>query len=357
MKILFILPSLKPTAPIFVAKDIIIGILSKNTNVTIKVVYFDDSKVKIDFPVSTDRISFFSKIDFSSYDIVHSHMMRPDFFVFVHTLFKRNKTKFVTTLHSVFTDDLRDHYGFFKSFLLSSVWALSWSKFDKISVLSRYSKNFYSKKLPFYKKKITVINNGRDIDELIIDNIRRSNTYLNIKNIKNINNIILGTCCIVRNIKGLKQVLHVLKLNEKLEFVLIGDGPDLIELNKLAIELDVADRFHAFGRIEHAYAFNQLFDVYVMPSLSEGFGLALLEAAAQKCSIVTSDIDIFKEIFPVEVFHFKLNDIHDFEKKINDAYSSNNSLSAYYKYKECYTVDVMSSNYLILYENLTNKRV
>ena len=39
------------------------------------------------------------------------------------------------------------------------------------------------------------------------------------------------------------------------------------------------------------------FDVYVMPSYSEGFGLAMVEAALARRAIVCSDIPSFHEIF------------------------------------------------------------
>ncbi|WP_408900788.1 glycosyltransferase family 4 protein [Photobacterium piscicola] len=351
MNIAFILPSLKATAPGFVIKDIIKGLLEIDSNLSIVVFYLKESESPINFPVKTKKISFFKPIDFNDFDIIHSNLFKPDLYVFLHTIFNK-KVKKISTLHSIFLDDLLDTFGFLKSRIYGFFWSLSWASFDKLIVLSSTSKKSYNKILPFYNNKFEIINNGRDIDFNIVNSSMNNSIYESIMMVKNDNNILIGTCCVVRELKGLDQVIYALTLDERLNFMLIGDGPDLLRLKELAISLNVNDRFYTLGRHEDAYKYMSLFDVYIMPSISEGFGLALLEAAAQKCSVVASNIDIFKEIFPNEVIFFDVNNINSLVKAILESYSSDMGNDIYNKYCNNYTVEIMSKNYYKLYNDL-----
>lgn len=356
MKIAFILPSLKPTAPILVVQDIIAGLRKCHPNVDITVFYLKRSDLQITLNVPTVKISLFKAIDFSNYDIVHSHMLKPDFYVFLHSIFRSKKTKFISTVHSIFLEDLHDHYGYIKSRVFGFVWALSWSRFNKIAVLSNTSKIYYSKVLPFFQYKLSIVNNGRDVDSSLIQNCSNDDVSCKIKSLKNSNNTLIGTCCIVRELKGLELVIYALAKNKTFDFILIGDGPYLDYLIELSVKLGVRERFHTLGRIENAYIYSSLFDIYVMPSFSEGFPLALLEAAAQKSNIVASDIDIFKEIFPKEVTFFELGNVESLVRAIEKCSVSNLGDDVFEKYKDNYTRDIMSNNYYNLYESMLNNK-
>lgn len=78
MKIAFLLPSLANKAPIIVANELVRLLLEKGHSCD--VYYFDDI-CELPFACSTYRVNFFSKIDFASYDIIHSHGLRPDLYM------------------------------------------------------------------------------------------------------------------------------------------------------------------------------------------------------------------------------------------------------------------------------------
>ena len=54
----------------------------------------------------------------------------------------------------------------------------------------------------------------------------------------------------------------------------------------------------------------------VHPSLSEGFGLPLIEAAYFNCPIIASDINVFKELLGNNYLSFNPNDVNDITSKI-----------------------------------------
>lgn len=62
----------------------------------------------------------------------------------------------------------------------------------------------------------------------------------------------------------------------------MGDGKERQPLQELAQTLGVADRVLFVGRKPAGFRFLQLADIFVMPSYSEGFPLAMLEAASMQ---------------------------------------------------------------------------
>lgn len=122
--------------------------------------------------------------------------------------------------------------------------------------------------------------------------------------------------------------------------------------------LNVLERTLFLGYRQNARRYFQYFDVYAIPSRSEGFPLALIEAASFKKPVICSDIPVFKETFDdAEVMFFHLDDMGSFSvameriRKNIDAFSKN----IYKKYKNRYTAKIMAENYLKLYQSLPEK--
>ncbi len=92
-----------------------------------------------------------------------------------------------------------------------------------------------------------------------------------------------------------------------------------------------------------------------MPSYSEGFGLAMVEAALAKRAIVCSDIPSFHEIFGNdEACFFTLKDIKSLRKAIINAYENRNIMGemAYRRVYNHFTTQRMAENHLIYYKEL-----
>jgi glycosyltransferase involved in cell wall biosynthesis len=268
MKIAFILPSLSNKGPIIVAKDIIDNISKEHE---IDVYYFDDIN-EISLDCNLFRISIFDKIDFDKYDVVHTHMLRPDFYVWFHKK-KHKNTLFISTLHQNIYDNLKGNYNFFIAFIFEKIWLYFLTKQDIVVTLTNVMKNFYLKKSNLNMKTIY---NGRNINfSLTNQNLQSDNVFF--EQIKK-NYKIIGTHCLLTKRKGVHQIIKSLKDLEDFALVIIGDGKEMIELKKLTEDLKIADRCFFLGYRYDAISLIKLFDVYVMSSYSEGFPLGLLEA-------------------------------------------------------------------------------
>jgi glycosyltransferase involved in cell wall biosynthesis len=87
--------------------------------------------------------------------------------------------------------------------------------------------------------------------------------------------------------KGIDANLRALKELNRLgmrwdSYTVVGDGPERRRLEKLARELDIADKVQFKGRLSHRDALSEIAraDIFSLPSWQEAFGVAYLEAMA-----------------------------------------------------------------------------
>ena len=156
-------------------------------------------------------------------------------------------------------------------------------------------------------------------------------------------------------IKGLDQIIRILPECRNFALVVIGDGPACVELKNLAIELGVSERCVFLGYRANAQSYLSHFDIYVMPSRSEGLPLALLEAAGNGLPVLCSDIEVFKEIFSAdEVSFFQLENSEDLIRALKFSIENKSMLSSNIlkKYRENFTGKVMAASYLELFFDL-----
>jgi glycosyltransferase involved in cell wall biosynthesis len=97
--------------------------------------------------------------------------------------------------------------------------------------------------------------------------------------------------------KGVDEIIDVmpslLQHLPNLRYLVVGDGSDRARLEAKARAQGLSDYTIFAGRIAEAekVAHYNLADVYVMPSRGEGFGIALIEAAACGIPVVGSSVD------------------------------------------------------------------
>jgi L-malate glycosyltransferase len=110
--------------------------------------------------------------------------------------------------------------------------------------------------------------------------------------------VLLGFLGRIVEEKGLKTLLHGLKLIQDLpwKLVLVGNGAYENEVNKIARQLDLADRVQCLGYVPHEQAPQYLaaFDILMLPSETrpnwkEQFGRVIIEALACGTPVLGSD--------------------------------------------------------------------
>ncbi|MGJ7709815.1 glycosyltransferase [Escherichia coli] len=339
IKIAIILPSLKNVGPNRVAHTLI-NKLSNKEGVYLKVFYIKN-ELGLNFTCDTELLTLVNVRKLYAFDVLHSHMLRPDVLVGLLPFYKGLK---ISTIHNIVTEDIQYTHGSVISKIFSELWFRTWSRFDKIVVLSKVAKKYYLGH-GLKSEKLEIIYNGIDLD--IGSNINYEDKKI-IEEFKG-DSTLLGTLCLANHRKGIEQILYALPFLPNYKFIIIGDGPVREYLENLAISLNVRERFFILGYRENAKDLLKYIDIYLMPSKSEGFGLALLEAVAAKITVVCSNIPIFKEIFTErQVSFFELDNTNSLIQAIHN--SINNDINdAYIRLKQNYSSDTMARLYHELY--------
>lgn len=342
MNICYIIPALSKFGPNLVVYDLVNLMMGRGHYV--KVYYFDDDKkYLLSFPCETERIRFGQRIDFSQYDVVHSHCLRPDAYVFFHKP-KNCSSYFVTTLHNFVKQDLTTTYNSVIANLFTPIWMKMVSRHDKIVTLSQVAKDYY--KQWFKEEQLTYVYNTRKVNANKDLSNEEKKELLQFKG----KSFLIGVNAGYDNRKGADQLLRALPnlLDVKIFMVWRGDRPDL---KKLAKDLKVESQVFFAGYREDAYRYLNYYDAFAVPSRSEGFPLAMLEAVSMKCNMICSDIPIFKEFFTEEeMTFFHLEDIPSLQRAIKEAMLTNKSEAAYLKYLRNFSPDVIAQRYIDVYE-------
>jgi L-malate glycosyltransferase len=80
------------------------------------------------------------------------------------------------------------------------------------------------------------------------------------------------------------------------KLLLVGDGPDRSECERLVRQLDLIDKVKFLGKQDGLTEILNAADVFLIPSQSESFGLAALEAMACGIPVVASSVGGLPEL-------------------------------------------------------------
>jgi len=346
MRIAFVLSRCSNLGPFIVARDLVNNLYKLVEQVD--VFYIKESPEKLSFKTNCTKIRFTEAIDFSNYDIIHSHGFVADAYMFAHR--KRLKGVHITTLHQRIEPDYAMKYNFLFGYLFEKIWLSLISKKTFIVTLSKVMERYYEKKVR--SNEMTSIYNGIEIPDCSCKISREEeDQILKLKS----NYHIIGVTARLIFLKGIDQVIKSLLVNKDFALVIIGNGEKEKELMQLSKELEVDDRCLFLGYKKCVLPYLKLFDVYAMSSRSEGFGLSVMEAASQKVPVVCSNLPVFEEIFTNnEVVSFELENIDSLATAFREAVCERPKFSEalYSKFNANFTADKMANNYLQLYQRL-----
>ncbi|MCF8434190.1 MAG: N-acetyl-alpha-D-glucosaminyl L-malate synthase BshA [Crocinitomicaceae bacterium] len=108
--------------------------------------------------------------------------------------------------------------------------------------------------------------------------------------------------CHVSNFRKVKRVEDVVavfaKVNEKVpsKLILVGDGPERYSIEKLCREFGICDRVIFIGKVRDTAHVLEIADIFLLPSETESFGLAALEAMAVGVPVISSNAGGIPEV-------------------------------------------------------------
>lgn len=186
----------------------------------------------------------------------------------------------------------------------------------------------------FKDNNFTVLNNGIIIKKFafskhIRDKIRNE---LNIPK----DTLVLGTVGRLTPVKNHTFLLKTLKIiiqennNKKILLVIIGEGPERDKLEKYINEQSLESYVLLLGKKENINEYYNAMDIFLFPSLYEGFGTVAVEAQANGLPVIISSgvpDDVKVSNYIVKIKDYKVSDwiyqIHNFVslgRNINGVY-------------------------------------
>ncbi|MDP2928834.1 MAG: glycosyltransferase family 4 protein [Candidatus Omnitrophota bacterium] len=260
--------------------------------------------------------------------------------------------KYITTCHGYFKPRL--------SRRLFDTWG------EKVVAISDAVSEHLKSDFKVNAKRIEIIYNGVDVNRFSkvysTDEIARAKRSLSIRS-----GAVVGTMGRLSPVKGQKFLIEamreVISKNNDVQCLIIGSGPEEAALKSLVRALGMEDHFVFTGA---AYMDIPLYlscmDVFVLPSIKEGLGLALLEAMSSTRPCVASATggicDIVKDgingiLTPVgdsaAIASAILKILSDSALKNNMAERSRDFV------KNKFSIDVMADKMIDLYERVASR--
>jgi L-malate glycosyltransferase len=122
----------------------------------------------------------------------------------------------------------------------------------------------------------------------------------------------------VKRIDDVIMIFHKLRQQVPSKLLLVGDGPDRARIEKLCMELDMFPDVRFLGKLDAIEEVLSVADLFLMPSESESFGLAALEALACEVPLITTNVGGLPELNLPGVTGF-LSDLGDVDDMVKNA--------------------------------------
>lgn len=226
-------------------------------------------------------------VDEKEFDIVHAH----DWLTFRAALKVKElkKCPIIMHVHSVESDRAGNNYG---NPFVREIEAIGLHLADKIIAISMHTKRAIVRDYGVPADKIEVVHNSIDSSE--ISQLDDNNAYRYITTMKKLGYRVIVNVGRLTIQKGLPNLLKatqiVVQRDPKTLLLIVGSGEQYSELVELAADLGIGKNV-IFADFQRGKRWRDAFgaaDLFVMPSVSEPFGLTPLEAIGYGAPVLVS---------------------------------------------------------------------
>lgn len=169
----------------------------------------------------------------------------------------------------------------------------------------------------------------------------------------------------ISNFRKVKRVEDVVLIFEKVrkvmpcKLILVGDGPERGNIEKLCRELSFCDDIRSLGKIVNPEQILRIADLFLLPSETESFGLAALEAMASKVPVISTNSGGLPEVnvSGFSGYMSKVGDVEDMAKNAINILKDDSTLNRFKlnAYEQARKFDI--ANILPMYEGLYKKLI
>lgn len=172
------------------------------------------------------------------------------------------------------------------------------SKWNFVAVSKSVRDGLFNMKCGFNEENVTLIENAieNELLESLFLSKSEARKELKIPHDK----VVVGTIGRLEKVKGHIDLIHgfekIHKQFPNVIMVIIGEGKERERLEIEIMELNLTEKVFLTGAVGGASQYAKAFDIWIMPSHSEGLPLALMEAMTAKLPILTSRISALEPI-------------------------------------------------------------
>jgi N-acetyl-alpha-D-glucosaminyl L-malate synthase BshA len=166
------------------------------------------------------------------------------------------------------------------------------------------------------------------------------------------------------NFRPVKRVPDTIRIFEQVvkevpsKLVLVGDGPDRSECERLCRELHLCDHIKFLGKQDGLVEILNAADLFLIPSQSESFGLAALEAMACGIPVIASSVGGLPELVRHNETGFiaEIGDINRMAKYCIDLLTNERKRVLFSENSRKRTVELFDKSIVVpMYEDYYNK--
>ena len=162
----------------------------------------------------------------------------------------------------------------------------------------------------------------------------------------------------VKRVEDVVRIFNIIQQKVPAKLLLIGDGPERSNIEKVCRELHVCDKVTYLGKQEAIEEILSICDLFILPSESESFGLSALEAMACEVPVISTNTGGLPEVNINGKTGF-LSDIGNYEEMAENALSllSNNDLLIEFRKNALeqamkFDLNVVLNQYVEVYEEM-----
>lgn len=122
----------------------------------------------------------------------------------------------------------------------------------------------------------------------------------------------------VKRVEDVVRIFNIIQQKIPAKLLLIGDGPERSNIEKVCRELSVCHKVTYLGKQEAIEEILSICDLFILPSESESFGLSALEAMACEVPVISTNAGGLPEVNIHGVTGF-LSDIGNYEEMAANA--------------------------------------
>lgn len=304
---------------------------------------FKNTKSELGFKMLFNVFQLKKFLKQSDVDLVHSHTRMTHMVGYLATAF--TTIIWVTTIH-----------GFFKPHLGRRILPLWGDHTISISqaVCDDLKKHYHK------TKHVSCIYHGIKIPSKITHSLE-FRKELKIPE----NHFVIGCIARLSVVKGQIYLLKALKEipSRNWTLLLVGDGPDKEILQNYIKENMIQRDVRLIDKPVALESYYSILDVCIAPSLQEGFGLTVLEAASYKVPVIASNVGGIPEVLSKDEAELvPAANIDRLQQSIQSFLEDptllrEKSKKAYQKFLSQFQIDTMLSSYIGLYTKLIEKEL